>query len=265
MSQLISAVLADDEPLLRNHLKVLLEDIWPELDVVGLAANGEEALQLCQSLSPDVVFLDINMPIKTGIQVSQELCTLASPPLIVFVTAYDEYAISAFENQAIDYLLKPLDENRLQKTVERLQKRLQNSSEQEQQNAKLEQALTHLLASSGISSNTNAVEPLKWIKASKNNVLYVVDIDDVDYFVADNKYTEVATGDTKYLIKTSITALEQQLNPDEFWRIHRNCIVRVSEIDRVEKDILGHVNIHLKNSKVELTVSRKYQKLFKQM
>lgn len=262
MSHKVKVVIADDEPILRAHLKMLLEDLWPEIDIVGQAANGEEALELTEAFSPRVLFLDINMPGIDGLEVSRILSESEQAPVIVFVTAYNEHAVTAFENQAIDYLLKPLEESRLIKTVQRIQKLLSNEQSESEQHAQLQVMLSQLMQeSSDASSQTH----LKWIRASKNNDVYMVDVDDVDYFIADNKYTEVTVGLNKHLIKTAITVLENQLDPDVFWRIHRNCIVRVDTIAHISKDELGHVYVNLKGSDEKLSVSRKYHHLFKQM
>ncbi|MFY8285646.1 LytR/AlgR family response regulator transcription factor [Pseudoalteromonas sp. SSMSWG5] len=262
MSHKVKAVIADDEPILRAHLKMMLEGVWPEIDIVGQAANGEEALELTEAFSPRVLFLDINMPGIDGLEVSRILSESEQAPVIVFVTAYNEYAVTAFENQAIDYLLKPLEESRLIKTVQRIQKLLSNKRSESEQHAQLQVMLSQLIQeSSDASSQTH----LKWIRASKNNDVYMVNVDDVDYFIADNKYTEITVGLNKHLIKTAITVLENQLDPAVFWRIHRNCIVRVDTIAHISKDELGHVYVNLKGSDEKLSVSRKYHHLFKQM
>jgi len=262
MSNKVKVVIADDEPILRTHLKMMLEEVWPEIDIVGQAVNGDEALALTEAFTPKVIFLDINMPGTDGLEVSKKLCDYDSPPIIVFVTAYNEYAVTAFENQAIDYLLKPLDKKRLEKTVLRIKKLLSSVHTNTSQQAQLQAMFSQLMQ-----SNNPALSSayLKWIKANKNNDIYMVNVDYVDYFIADNKYTEVTTGQQKHLIKTSITHLESELDPEVFWRIHRNCIVRVDTIAHVSKDDLGHVYIYLKGKQERLSVSRKYHHLFKQM
>ncbi|NKC20396.1 response regulator [Pseudoalteromonas sp. S4498] len=262
MSQRIKAVIADDEPILRAHLKMMLEAVWPELDIVGQAADGEEALMLVEAFSPQVVFLDISMPGIDGLEVSRQLCEHAQPPYVVFITAYDAHAVVAFENQAIDYLLKPIEESRLERTVERLQKLVLQQSPDLNQKAQLSEMFEELIGTTQAAATSSH---LKWIKASKNNELHVVNTSDIEYFIADNKYTEVHTATDTYLIKTAVTALESELDPEVFWRIHRNCIVKVEKIQRVTKDELGHVYIDLKDSSDRLAVSRKYQSLFKQM
>ncbi|MDW7550990.1 LytR/AlgR family response regulator transcription factor [Pseudoalteromonas peptidolytica] len=256
MAQQYKAVIADDEAILRAHLQAKLAETWPELIIIAQAANGEEALALSETLQPDVLFLDINMPAKTGLEVAALINQQATHrPLIVFVTAYDEYAISAFEHQALDYVLKPISNDRLQKTIERIKQRLLQASSQQVQ-------LQQLLASL---TPPTANDYLKWIRANKGGSIHMLDINAVDYFIADNKYTEVSSAGEKYLIKTPISELETRLAAEHFWRIHRNCIVRVSQIDKVERDELGHVHVHLKNEPTQLAVSRKYQSLFKQM
>ncbi|RUO26881.1 DNA-binding response regulator [Aliidiomarina minuta] len=262
MSQAIEVVIADDEPLLRAHLKMMIEETWPEADIVGLAANGEEALALIEAFAPTVVFLDIKMPGTDGLEVSRTLCDVSNPPYVVFVTAYDQHAVEAFENQAIDYLLKPIEKNRLERTIRRIKKLLLNQSPDLDQKAQFSALLSELQKNS---QPTPTASYLKWLKASKSHETFVIDIEDVDYFIADNKYTEISAGEQKYLIKTPIATLENELDPDAFWRIHRNCMVRVEQIQRVIKDELGHVVVELKNSTDTLLVSRKYHRLFKQM
>ena len=258
----IRAVIADDEPILRAHLKITLEAAWPELDIVGQAADGEEALALIDAFDPQVVFLDINMPGTDGLEVSKILSERDQAPYVVFVTAYDEHAVVAFENQAIDYLLKPLDNVRLEKTISRLQKMLQETASAPDQKQQIKDLFEELVE---VSQPAQPANYLKWIKANRNNELHLVDVARVDYFIADNKYTEITAQQNKYLIKTPISTLEEELDPDVFWRIHRNCIVRVEQIQHVTKDELGHVYAHLKDGAQKLAVSRKYHNLFKQM
>ena len=264
MSPKYIEVIADDEPLLRQHLQALLKQLWPELEIIGLAANGEEAWELISSHAPDLVFLDIRMPLLDGISLAKRFSSLAKAPLTTFVTAYDQHAVEAFDNEAIDYLLKPIDETRLEKTILRLKHQLslqvvEPSLQQEEQD-RFQQLLS--LVSK---NNEEPIESIQWIKASKSNALHILPVEEVHFFQADSKYTTVANEDGEFLIKTSIVALEQQLQKEHFWRIHRNCIVNVTKIAKVERDFAGHMHVYLKDNATRLSVSRSYQHLFKQM
>lgn len=268
---MFSAIIADDEPLLRRHLDTLLAEIWPELTIKGQAGNGEQALEQIQSLDPDIVFLDINMPLLSGLEVAEQVYNLANKPLIVFTTAYQEHAIAAFEREAIDYLLKPIESKRLTKAVKRLQKRLElNRREANVDDANIKAVLASLLNKRQDSLTDSAEsddgnDKLTWIRASRSGVVKMIAIAEVDYFLAENKYTSVVVGDEEYLIKTAINKLQQQVDSDVFWRIHRNCLLRVSQIEQVERDFAGHMYVHLKDGVTKLAVSRAYQALFKQM
>lgn len=267
MLPIYRALIADDEPLLRRHLQQLLKDTWPELEIVGLASDGEEAWGMVLDLCPDIVFLDIRMPVLDGISLARRLTQLNQPPLVVFATAYDEHAVDAFENEAVDYLLKPVDVSRLEKSIKRLQERLaskQVDEQNEDEDPDLGQ-LHKLLSRLSPENQTPEKQRLKWIRASKQDTIHVLAVESVDYFQADNKYTSVRVGLDEYLIRTSIMALENSLDPELFWRIHRNAIVRVDQIARVERDFSGHLFLYLKEHKTRFTVSRSYQALFKQM
>lgn len=264
MSPKYSAIIADDEPLLRQHLQALLMELWPDLNIIGLAANGEEAWTLIKKHEPDMVFLDIRMPMLDGINLARRFVDLESPPLTTFVTAYDQHAVEAFDNKAIDYLLKPIDESRLEKTIIRIKHQLSLQTTepplQQEEHDRFQQLLSLL------STNKEAsIENIKWIKASKSGAIHVLPVEEVHFFQAESKYTTVANNDGEFLIKTSITALEQQLQPEFFWRIHRNCLVNVNKIAKVERDFAGHMFVYLNDNTTRLSVSRSYQNLFKQM
>lgn len=274
MSQVYKAIIADDEPILRRHLQAILSNLWPQLEIVGVAANGEEAWGMILELEPDLAFLDIRMPILDGLSLARRFAQLDKKPLVVFTTAYDQHAIDAFESEAIDYLLKPIEENRLQKAINRVTTRLDQmrsantSSEmaeaaQQHEQDKLQKVLQGLLEQG--TDATPEKQDLKWIKANKNGVIYMLDVNEIDYFQADSKYTSVVSNGTEYLIKTPISALEKQLDNQQFWRIHRNCLLRVEQIARVERDFAGHMFVYLKQQGTKLSVSRSYQGLFKQM
>lgn len=252
----VKAIIADDEEQLRLHLKSQLMDLWPEIVLCGEAANGIEAQNMIETTKPDIAFLDIRMPGQSGIDVARNV---AGSCHIVFITAYDQYAVKAFENEALDYILKPVSENRLRKTVERLQKRIRRVPRQTDELKKtLERAL----------SNIEAKKPgdyLRWIKALHGSEIRLLPIEDVCYFKAGDKYTKVMTKNGESLIRKSIQSLQDALDPDLFWRIHRSTIVNVGQISRVSRSLTGHSIIKLKDLDETLSVSRTYAHLFRQM
>jgi len=266
MSLPYRALIADDEPVLRHHLNTLLADLWPELEIVDMASDGEQAWQQVQEQSPDLAFLDIRMPRLDGIALASRFGQLDKPPLVVFITAYDEHAVQAFENEAVDYLLKPIDEVRLEKTITRLQQRLaqRDAGQPGHQMRQLKQLLQQIIPGGVANQEEEVPERLKWIKASKRDCVHILPVAEVDCFQAESKYTTVCSQDQEYLIRTSIVQLEQQLDPDLFWRIHRNCIVRVDGVTKVERSFDGNVSVLLKEGK-RLAVSRRYQWRFRQM
>lgn len=251
------AVIADDEKQLRIYLKSKLSDLWPELVISGEAENGPEALALIESRHPDLAFLDIKMPGFSGLEVAKRI---TGDCIVVFITAYDEFAIEAFENEAIDYLLKPVTDERLAKTIGRLKKRLATSPRLSngQLSATLEQLLVRL-------QNKDDAGHLKWIKARQGEQLRLVAVDDVYFFKAEDKYTVVRTGDNEYLIKMTIRQLTEELDPEQFWRIHRSTIVNVNCVTGVHRAFGGRLIVTLKDLAETLTVSRTYAHLFKQM
>ncbi len=255
----VTAIIADDEPLLRFHLKKELAEVWPDLDIVGEAKNGEEAFELIAQHKPDIAFLDIQMPGLTGLEVASKNLTATN---IVFITAYDEYAINAFEHGAVDYLLKPVSTDRLEKTIDRLQKRIcsQESICSQEQMPDIEKVLGMLQQ-----IKPAAKDYLKWVKALKNEEVFIIQIEDVIAFHAEDKYTTVITQDNNYLIRTSVKELESQLDPDQFWRVHRATIINVSAIKSVKKNIQGKYYIEFSNSDFTPTVSRTFADKFKQM
>ncbi|HCH0947268.1 TPA: response regulator transcription factor [Vibrio parahaemolyticus] len=258
-----TAIIADDEPLLRHHLDKSLEEVWPELDIVAKVADGEQALLAVKQSQPDIAFLDIRMPVLGGMSLAQKLNRLANPPLIVFVTAYDDYAIKAFEQNAADYLLKPISDARLQTTCERVKARLsQRGSDNShvQMNSLLEQ-LQQLSA-------PQTPQYLQWIKATQGDDIHLIATSDVLYFKAEEKYVSVyaqqGQGEVQeYLIRTSLKELIGQLNPEQFWQVHRSSVVQVSKIIKVNKDFAGRMFVYVGETK--LPVSRASQSLFKGM
>lgn len=241
-----TALIVDDEPKLVNYLVVKLAKLWPELDVVGTAENGLEAVTLAQKLKPDIVFLDIKMPGLNGLAVAE---TLPKDSKIVFVTAFDQYAADAFEQSAVDYLLKPIGEERLTKTIQRLK--------QKEPVAKADLvALVKTLTSPKVSF-------LQWLRVGLDDITELVPIQDVVYFKVDLKYIDVVTQNKTYLLRQSLSDLESQLDPDVFWRINRGCIVRVDQIAKAKRDFRGRYNITLHDQDQTLRASQPFGYLFK--
>jgi len=262
-----TAIIADDEPLLRFHLKQMLADICFDIEVVCQCENGLEALEAIDKHQPDFAFLDIKMPELDGMSVARKLLKNKNPPLIAFITAYDEYAIKAFENNAIDYLLKPISEDRLLKTCEKLKQRKQLQQSENDNGTTDNLLLTDLLSQIQQLSKPTAPDYLTWIKASKADDLHLISVSDVLYFKAEDKYISVFAQPQEqvieYIIRSSLKEIQQKIDPELFWQVHRSCIVNVGKIDKVKKDLLGHMKVHI-GEKI-LPVSRNAQSLFKGM
>ncbi|ADZ92396.1 LytR/AlgR family response regulator transcription factor [Marinomonas mediterranea] len=253
----MNILVVDDEPLLRFHLQKMLSDLWLDVDTVFTAGSGIEALDVIEEIQPHTVFMDIKMPGLSGLETAKRIRDLGYAGHLVFVTAYDEHAIEAFEQEAIDYLLKPLDEKRLLVCIERLKKQSQHVTYELN-----EQSLSRLLnLSDGVSEPCSE---LRWINAQQGEKLRVIDVYDVRCFIAEDKYTTVVT-DQEYLIRTPIKQLITSLKSDEFWRIHRSIIVQVKMIEKVVKDDAGRLFVHLHGVTKPLPVSRANMHLFKQM
>lgn len=253
-----TALIADDEPHLVKYLHDQLTALWPELDVVASARNGKEAAELIAEYQPDLAFLDIKMPGLSGLEVAQGI---EGDTRVVFVTAYDQYAINAFEQEAIDYVLKPINAERLQKTIERVKRALKSNAVEPVQDERLGALLQRLLTGD-VPSNKSF---LRWIRASQGEVSHQVDVNDVLYFQADDKYTCVFTAATEHLIRTPISELVRDLDPDGFWQIHRSTIVNVAKIASTRRDETGRLFVRMHGGKAELPVSRAYVHLFKAM
>lgn len=245
-----TAILAEDETVLRDELRAHLKDLWPELKVIGEAATGVEALDLIERETPDVLFLDIEMPRMTGLDVAQQTrgrCHIA------FVTAYDAHAVAAFETGAVDYVLKPLERTRLKMAVERLQQRLGSLP------PNLDVLLRELTRSSAQRTY------LRWINASVGQTLRLITVDEVIYFQADTKYTRVVTATQEAIIRKSLVELQAELDPAIFWPIHRSTVVNANAIAGVSRDFRGRLTVTLKQRSEALSVSESHQHLFKQM
>ena len=250
-----SAVVADDERLMRDQIVDRLKEAWPELLIVGEASNGREAIAMVQSLQPDIVFLDISMPGMDGIETAQALAGRAH---VVFVTAHDQYAISAFEHGAVDYLLKPAEPQRVALTCQRLRERLKEAPDP--MSEVLEQ-LSQRLGPGGLKRR----EYMRWVQASVGANIRMIPTGDILFFRAEDKYTLVKTRGFEALIRKPIKELIEELDPDEFWQIHRSTVVRVDAVEQVSRDFRGHQIVHVKGSDEKLEVSRTFSHLFKQM
>jgi len=256
-----TAVIAEDEPILLAQLKAKLARQWPELNVAAAVGDGEAALEAITEYQPDLAFLDIQMPEMTGIEVARHLVQHSRDlrTHIVFVTAYDQYAVEAFEAGAIDYVLKPYSDERLGATVQRMKNRLamQPAAPAQNLDALLERIAQKLMP--------GPAERLTWIKATIGSNLRLIPVEEVLFFQSDEKYTCVATAELEALIKTPIKELLEGLDPDKFWQIHRSAIVNVKAIETVTRDFRGQAQVKVKGRKEILTVSRPFSHLFKQM
>ena len=250
-----SAVVADDERLMREQIIDRLKEAWPELLIVGEASNGREAIAMVQSLQPDIVFLDISMPGMDGIETAQALAGRAH---VVFVTAHDQYAISAFEHGAVDYLLKPAEPERVALTCQRLRERLKQAPDP--MSEVLEQLSQRLGA-----GDLKRREYMRWVQASVGANIRMIPTSEILFFRAEDKYTLVKTRTFEALIRKPIKELIEELDPDEFWQIHRSTVVRVDAVEQVSRDFRGHQIVHVRGSDEKLEVSRTFNHLFKQM
>lgn len=250
-----TAIIVDDESNLASHLEKKLAQQWPELEVLGSAVNGRQALALAAETQPDIVFLDIHMPGLTGLHVAEEL---KDKTKIVFITAFDQYAVQAFEHAAVDYLLKPVTDERLAQCVAKLQTLLPTSA--------ASQPATELDLSALLNRlQQNSDEYIQWLRAGLDDTVELVAVNDVVYFQADQKYTSVFTQAREYFIRTPIKELEQSLDPNAFWRIHRGIIVAVGEIMSAKRDLRGRYTLTLKSRPEKLRSSQSYSHQFRQM
>ena len=244
----VSAIIVDDEPNLVEYLERKLASLWPELRIVGIAHSGPQSIEIAHKLKPDIAFLDIRLPGISGLEVAKALPIKTQ---IVFVTAYDEFAVEAFKHAAVDYLVKPVDNARLAETITRLKNR-------ESQNRS---ALIELLRNAGLEQSGY----LEWIRAGFRDTTEIVSVRDVIYCKAEYKYTSVITRDRTLVIRNSIQELEQSLDPNQFWRIHRAIIVRVDQILKAKRDLRGRYILTLRDHQDSLRSSRSYAHLFKHM
>lgn len=249
-----TALVAEDEATLRHQLIEQLGQLWPELDIVGEATDGVQALRLLDERQPDVLFLDIQMPGATGLEVARQANGRCH---VVFVTAYDQHAVAAFDQGAVDYVLKPVAAARLFTAVSRVKQRLGSPP------ARLDATLSQLAAPAGAAATGR--QPLRWINASVGQNLKLITVDEITYFQADNKYTRVVTGEGEALIRKPLKELVEELDPGQFWQIHRSTLVNATAIAGVTRDFRGRMLVKLKARSETLLVSESYTHLFRQM
>jgi DNA-binding LytR/AlgR family response regulator len=275
------ALIADDERLLREQLRARLAEVWPELEIVAEAKNGLEAVQLTEQLHPDLVFLDIRMPGMSGVEAARAIAQLpvAEPGAgpdddvddaadgwqgceIVFITAYDQYAVEAFEQGVVDYVLKPAERDRLEVTVARIRKRLaERRSAEGPPPAGMQQLLQKLAAR----LDPSAAPRLKWIQATVGPSIQMIPVEDVLFFISDEKYTRVQTATVEALIRKPIKELVDELDAEVFWQIHRSTLVNTRHIAGVTRDLRGRQLVAVRGHPEKLEVSRSYAGLFKGM
>jgi DNA-binding LytR/AlgR family response regulator len=267
------ALIADDERLMREQLRARLAEVWPELEIVAEAKNGLEAVELTETHKPDLVFLDIRMPGMTGVEAARAIAQLPTHDdagadgwrgcEIVFITAYDQYAIEAFEQGVVDYVLKPAERERLGVTVSRIKQRLALRGTDDEPPAPHLQQLLHKLSAK---LNPGGTPPaLKWIQATVGQAIQMIPIEDVLFFISDEKYTRVQTATIEALIRKPIKELVDEIDPDLFWQIHRSTLVNTHCISGVTRDLRGRQIVSIKGSNEKLEVSRSYTHLFKGM
>jgi DNA-binding LytR/AlgR family response regulator len=255
-----TALIADDEPMLRDTMARMLETAWPDLVVVAQARNGREAIELFNTHTPDVCFLDVQMPGVSGLETARHIGRRAH---LVFVTAYDQYAVQAFECGVLDYLVKPVRLPRLSETLVRLKERLQTRAQPENTAALVEQLLEKL-------RSPPAPAPLRWIRASVGDTLRMIAIEQIDFLQSDERYTRVAwRGDdgrpSEALVRTPLKDLIAQLDPNEFAQVHRSVVVNLRAISHITRGFNDAADIHLRGRSEILPVSRRYLHLFRQM
>jgi DNA-binding LytR/AlgR family response regulator len=235
-----SAIIADDEPLLRRELREALAELWPELSVAAEVGDGDAALRAIEELHPAAALLDIRMPKLSGLEVAERV---QGATQVVFITAYDEHAVAAFDQGAVDYLLKPVKRARLAATIQRLKERL-----------------------AAIPAGRNAARPwLQRIQATLGNTLKFLPVRDIAYFCSDGKYTRVVAGGSEALIRRSLTALLQDLDPESFWQINRGIVVNIEHVDSVVRDDERGMIVRLRSGGVELRVSKAHHGQFRGM
>lgn len=248
---MVRIVIAEDEPLLREQLEEFVRAAWPEVQVAAVAENGLQAIRALEEHRPQAMFLDIQMPEASGLEVAHHASGRCH---VVFVTAYDRYAVTAFEEGALDYVMKPLTVARVGLAVQRVKQRLLNSP------ARLD-ALVNRLAD----APEHAGDYLRWISVSKGEEIHLIAVEDIRYFHSDTKYTRVVARNREGLIRKSIKELGEALDPADFWQVHRATIVNIHAVESVSRDLHGRVLLRLKNLRERLPVSQAFAHRFRQM
>ncbi len=276
-----TALIADDERLMREQLRARLSEVWPELEIVAEARNGQEAVALTEQHHPDVVFLDIRMPVLTGVDAARQIVQLptyedadAWPGCeIVFITAYDQYAVQAFEQGVVDYVLKPAQPDRLRVTVERIKQRMAERTRQDRDGGDdagaplpahtpdMQQLLQRLAAQ----MDPKKPPKLQWIQATVRQTIQMIPVEDVLFFISDEKYTRVQTATMEALIRKPIKELVEEIDMNLFWQIHRSTLVNIKAIAGVSRDLRGRQLVSVRGHNEKLEVSRSYAGLFRGM
>jgi DNA-binding LytR/AlgR family response regulator len=251
------AIIAEDEPLLADELREELSRVWPTLDVVEVVHDGASALRSVEEHQPDVAFLDVRMPGLDGLEVAR---IVGAQTHVVFITAYDQYAVQAFDEGAVDYLLKPLDAGRLVRAIQRVKQRI--GQRPTDMGGLVDRIRTQRVAAAPEPADEG---PLKWITVQIGRELRLITVDEICYFQADQKYVLVATDQAEALINTPLKDLMQRLSPQQFWQVHRGTIVNVNAVRSVVRSVSGKLQLQLKNRPERLDVSATYAHLFKQL
>jgi len=275
------ALIADDERLMREQLRARLSEVWPELEIVAEAKNGLEAVALTEQHHPDIVFLDIRMPGLTGVDAARQIAQLPTfddaqgwPGCeIVFITAYDQYAVQAFEQGVVDYVLKPAERERLMVTVERIRQRMAERARHSAEGADDADAplpahtpdMQQLLQRLAVQLNPKAPPKLQWIQATVRQAIQMIPVEDVLFFISDEKYTRVQTATVEALIRKPIKELVEEIDMQLFWQIHRSTLVNIKAIAGVSRDERGRQLVSVRGLTEKLEVSRSYAGLFKAM
>ena len=276
------ALIADDERLMREQLRARLAEVWPELEIVAEARNGQEAVALTEQHHPDVVFLDIRMPVLTGVDAARQIAQLPTHDEadgwpgceIVFITAYDQYAVQAFEQGVVDYVLKPADPERLKLTVERVRQRMSARAQHEADAVGMvpaaslaahTPAMQQLLQQLAAQINPQQPPKLQWIQATVRQTIQMIPLEDILFFISDEKYTRVQTASMEALIRKPIKELVEEIDMNLFWQIHRSTLVNIKAIAGVSRDERGRQLVSVRGHPEKLEVSRSYAGLFKGM
>ncbi len=247
-----TAIIADDEPLLRDELRDALAELWPELDIVAECADGVAALNEIEQKAPDIAFLDIRMPRMNGLEAAEQI---SNDTLVVFVTAFDDHAIQAFDHGAVDYVMKPIRLARIAKTIQRLRQRLSDRGVHSDATKRVAKLLN--------AGGGTAPRFLKFIQASVGKQVRFVMVEEIVYIQSDSKYTRIVTLNSEAFIRKPLSELEAELDPDMFWRVHRGTLVNVRSIELVVRDEVDKMSVKLKGLPDKLEVSRAHQSQFR--